>query len=281
MRTSLAVGTGDLTYDHRRRGASTEGEASTMSQFDLSGRVALVTGASKGIGEGIAVGLAEAGADVAILGRDQEGLERVDARVASSGHRHVTLTSDVTRTADIERAVGEVHDALGSIDILVNNAGVNRLRPLREYSEDDWDLILTTNLKGYFLVAKAVVGDMIDAGWGRIVNVSSILAKVAIAGQSAYAASKGGVDQLTRVMALEWAPYGVCVNALSPGYVNIERMRVLYKGSPVMESSVEKTPLGRWAEVEDIAGPAVFLSSPAAAFMTGHALVVDGGWTVQ
>jgi NAD(P)-dependent dehydrogenase (short-subunit alcohol dehydrogenase family) len=122
---------------------------------------------------------------------------------------------------------------------------------------------------------------MIDAGWGRIVNVSSILGRVAIAGQSAYAASKGGVDQLTKVMALEWAPHGVCVNALSPGYVNIERMRVLYKGTPVLESSVAKTPLGRWAEVEDIAGPAVFLSSPAAAFMTGHALVVDGGWTIQ
>ena len=252
-----------------------------MSQFDLSGRVALVTGASKGIGEGIAVGLAEAGADVAILGRDQEGLDRVDARVAAVGRRHLALTADVTRTADIQRAVGEVHDGLGPIDILVNNAGVNRLRPLREYSEDDWDLIMTTNLKGYFLVAQAVVGDMIEAGWGRIVNISSILAKVAIAGQSAYAASKGGVDQLTKVMALEWAPHGVCVNALSPGYVNIERMRVLYQGTPVMESSVEKTPLGRWAEVEDIAGPAVFLSSPAAAFMTGHALVVDGGWTIQ
>lgn len=252
-----------------------------MSQFDLSGRVALVTGASKGIGEGIAVALAEAGADVAILGRDEEGLGRVSGRVAATGRRHLALAADVTRSADIERAVAEVHDGLGRVDILVNNAGVNRLRPLRELAEDDWDLILTTNLKGYWLMARAVVGDMIDAGWGRIVNVSSMLGQVAIANQSAYAASKGGVDQLTKVMALEWAPHAVCVNALSPGYVNIARMRVLYEGSAWKAASVERTPLGRWAEVEDIAGPAVFLSSPAAAFMTGHALVVDGGWTAQ
>jgi len=252
-----------------------------MSQFDLTGRVALVTGASKGIGEGIAVALAEAGADVAILGRDREGLDRVDARVAAAGHRHLALSADVTRTADIERAVGEVHDGLGPVDILVNNAGVNRLKPLIELTEEDWDFIHTTNLKAYFLVARAVVGDMIASGWGRIVNVSSMLGKVAIVNQASYAASKGGVDQLTRGMALEWAPHGICVNALSPGYVNIERMRVLYEGSPWKQSSVERTPLGRWAEVEDIAGPAVFLSSPAAAFMTGHALVVDGGWTVQ
>jgi len=253
-----------------------------LDQFRLTGRRALVTGGGRGLGRVIAQALAEAGADVAVAGRTLDVCQ-VAAReiAAATGRRTLALAADVSRTADVERLVREVQDGLGPIDILVNNAGLNIRGPVEELAESDWDTVVGTNLKAPYLCARAVGPGMCERGWGRVINLGSILSVVGISGRVPYASSKAGVLGLTRVLALEWAKRGVTVNAICPGPFATDMNRQLLTDPVKYKAFVEKIPLGRWGELHEIVGAAVFLASDAASFVTGSALFVDGGWTAQ
>ena len=214
--------------------------------FDLSGRVALVTGASKGLGKAIALALAGAGADVALYARNRKDLEAVKASVEALDRRAEIFCADVLDKHLIDESVKAALEAFGHIDILVNNAGVNVRKPVLELSSDEWDLVLNTNLKGYFLMAKAIVPHMLSQGYGKVINMASILGTVALPSQLAYASSKGGVMQMTKVMALEWAKQGVQVNAIGPTYFETPLVAQLRNDPERYRFIVERTPMGRW-----------------------------------
>jgi NAD(P)-dependent dehydrogenase (short-subunit alcohol dehydrogenase family) len=253
-----------------------------LDQFRLAGRRALVTGGGRGLGRVIAQALAEAGADVAIAGRTAGVCQEAAREITTStGQKALGFVADVTLAAQVERLVREVEDGLGPIDILVNNAGVNIRGAAGELGEGDWDAVVGTNLKAPFLCARAVGAGMCARGWGRVINLGSILSVVALAGRAPYASSKAGVLGLTRVLALEWAKQGVTVNAICPGPFATDMNRQLLTDPVKYQAFVEKIPLGRWGELHEIAGAAVFLASDAASFVTGSALFVDGGWTAQ
>jgi len=253
-----------------------------LDQFRLTGRRALVTGGGRGLGRVIAQALAEAGADVAVAGRTLEVCQDAAREIAAAtGRRTLALAADVAQTADVERLVREVQDGLGPIDILVNNAGLNIRGPVEELGESDWDAVVGTNLKAPFLCARAVGPGMCERGWGRVINLGSILSVVGISGRVPYASSKAGVLGLTRVLALEWAKRGVTVNAICPGPFATDMNRQLLTDPVKYKAFVEKIPLGRWGELHEIVGAATFLASDAASFVTGSALFVDGGWTAQ
>jgi NAD(P)-dependent dehydrogenase (short-subunit alcohol dehydrogenase family) len=253
-----------------------------LDSFRLDGKTALVTGGSKGLGYTMATALAEAGADVALSGRTIATCDEAAAKIAAgTGRRAKGFAADVTSAADIDRLVKAVEDALGPIDILINNAGVNIRGTVDQLSEADWDTVIDTNLKGPFLVARAVGPSMVTRGWGRVVNLGSILGAVALGGRAPYASSKAGVINLTRVMALEWAGTGVTANAICPGPFATEMNLPLLNDPVKYQEFVKKIPMGRWGELDEITGAVVFLSSPASSFVTGSALFVDGGWTAQ
>jgi NAD(P)-dependent dehydrogenase (short-subunit alcohol dehydrogenase family) len=253
-----------------------------LDQFRLTGRRALVTGGGRGLGRVIAQALAEAGADVAVAGRTLDVCQDAAREIAAAtGRRTLALTADVALAPDVERLVREVQDGLGPIDILVNNAGLNIRGPVEELGESDWDTVLGTNLKAPYLCARAVGPGMCERGWGRVINLGSILSVVGISGRVPYASSKAGVLGLTRVLALEWAKRGVTVNAICPGPFATDMNRQLLTDPVKYKAFVEKIPLGRWGELHEIVGAAVFLASDAASFVTGSALFVDGGWTAQ
>jgi len=248
--------------------------------FDLSGRVALVTGASKGLGKAMALALAKAGADLALYARDVEGLKAVKAAVEEEGRRAEFFAVDVLDKACIDRSVEETLSTLGHIDILVNNAGVNVRKPVLELSPDEWDLVLSTNLKGYLLMAQAVVPHMISRCRGKVINMASILGTVALPTQVAYASSKGGVIQMTKVMALEWAKQGIQVNAIGPTYFETPLVAQLRNDPERFQFIVDRTPMGRWGQPDELAGVVIFLASKASDFITGQTIFVDGGWTI-
>jgi NAD(P)-dependent dehydrogenase (short-subunit alcohol dehydrogenase family) len=253
-----------------------------LDAFRLDGKVALITGGSKGLGLTMATALAEAGADVALSGRTIATCDESAAKIASAtGRRAKGFGADVTSSADIERLVKSIEDSLGPIDILINNAGVNIRGTVDQLAEADWDSVLNTNLKGPFLVARAIGPGMVKRGWGRVVNLGSILGSVALPGRAPYASSKAGVINHTRVMALEWAGTGVTANAICPGPFATEMNLPLLNDPVKYQEFVKKIPMGRWGELDEIAGAAVFLSSPASSFVTGSAIYVDGGWTAQ
>jgi NAD(P)-dependent dehydrogenase (short-subunit alcohol dehydrogenase family) len=248
--------------------------------FDLTGKVAMVTGATRGLGESAARALAKAGAAVAVCGRQQADLERVSADLRALGVESQGFHLDVLDKAKVHDTVGRIIERFGRIDILVNNAGVNNRQPVLEYPEQAWDLILDTNLKGYFLVAQAVAPQMIARGYGKVVNMSSILGAVGLPGQVAYAASKGGVDQITKVMALEWAKQGVRVNAIGPTYFETDLVKQLRNDPERFNFINERTPMGRWGYPEELEGIVIFLAAPASDFITGQTIYIDGGWTI-
>ena len=253
-----------------------------LDLFRLDGRRALVTGGAKGLGRVMATALAEAGADVAIASRTLADCQSAADEIAeSTGRRAVALVADVAQASEVERLAAAVNDALGPVDILVNNAGINIRGAAEELSEADWDAVIATNLKAPFLCARAFGLGMCERGWGRVINLGSILSVVAIPGRAPYASSKAGVLNLTRVLALEWATRGVTVNAICPGPFATDMNTQLLKDPAKYKAFVEKIPMGRWGELHEIAGAAVFLASDAASFVTGSALFVDGGWTAQ
>jgi NAD(P)-dependent dehydrogenase (short-subunit alcohol dehydrogenase family) len=253
-----------------------------LDSFRLDGKIALVTGGSKGLGYTMATALAEAGADVALSGRTIATCDEAAKKInAATGRRASGFAADVTSAADIDRLVKSVEGALGPIDILINNAGVNIRGTVDQLSEADWDSVIDTNLKGPFLVARAVGPGMVKRGWGRVVNLGSILGAVGLGGRAPYASSKAGVINLTRVMALEWAGTGVTANAICPGPFATEMNLPLLNDPVKYQEFVKKIPMGRWGELDEITGAVVFLSSPASSFVTGSAVFVDGGWTAQ
>lgn len=253
-----------------------------LDSFRLEGRNALVTGGSKGLGQVIALALAQAGADVAIVSRTQGDCELAASQIAESTGRRVTYaTADLTDGYQVAQTIDRVQADLGGIDILVNNAGVNTRGLAHELSEEDFDAVVAINLKAPFLCSRILGPKMCQRGWGRVINLGSILSYVAIAGRAPYCSAKAGVVNLTRVLALEWAQSGVTVNAICPGPFATEMNRPLLEDPEKYKAFVAKIPMGRWGELNEIAGAAVFLASDASSFVTGSSLFVDGGWTAQ
>lgn len=251
-----------------------------LDLFDLTGKVAMVTGASKGLGKAMATGLAKAGADLALCARNLGDLGKAAAETGKWGSRVDVFPLDVRDQESIRRASDSILAKFGRIDILVNNAGINVRKAVLELSEEEWDSVLDTNLKGYFLVAKAVVPSMIRQGRGKVINISSIFGAVGMNHQAAYAASKGGIVQLTKVMAIEWAKSGIQVNAIGPTYFETPLVAALRNDPARFRFINERTPMGRWGQPEELEGTVIFLASRASDFITGQTIYVDGGWTI-
>ncbi len=251
-----------------------------MEIFELKNKVALVAGSTRGLGEVAAKSLAKAGADIAVCGRNTSDLKRVTASIRELGRNANGFSLDVTDKQMVVQTVERVLEYFGCIDILVNNAGVNHRVPVLDYPEEEWDRVINTNLKGYFLMAQAVVPQMIEHGYGKVINMSSILGTVGLPNQLAYASSKGGVDQMTKVMAIEWAKQGVRVNAIGPTYFETELVTQIRDDPERFEFINDRTPMGRWGYLPELEGTVIFLASPASDFITGQTLYVDGGWTI-
>jgi 3-oxoacyl-[acyl-carrier protein] reductase len=247
--------------------------------FDLTGRVALVTGASQGLGRHFACALAGRGAAVGLAARQADRLDALKSEIEAAGGRAATVALDVLDSAGIERAVAAVEGALGPLDVLVNNAGVAVTKPFLDQTEADWDRVVGTNLKGAFLVAQAVARGMAARGRGSIINVASVLAFDVIGQLAPYAASKGGLVQLTRSMALELVRNDVRVNALAPGYIETEINREFFQ-TPAGQRLIQRIPQRRLGQVEDLDGALLLLASDASRYMTGSTIVVDGGFTL-
>ena len=251
--------------------------------LSLEGQVALVTGSARGIGSALAIGLAQAGADVAVSDVPQRLAEakKVQEQIEESGCTSATYALDVLDLGSIRTAIDGVTQDFGRLDILVNNAGIRVRKPALEVTEEDWDAVVDTNLKGVFFCAQAAARPMIAQGRGRIINIASQLALVAREDRAAYCASKGGVANLTRVLALEWIKYGITVNAIGPGPTKTPGMLAADPRPPeeVQQDLEAHMPLGRRMEPEELVGAAIYLASPSAGATTGHLLIVDGGWT--
>lgn len=252
------------------------------NRFALDGKVALVSGASRGLGRAIALGFAEAGADVAVIARTAAGVEAVADEVRARGRKGLSLTADVTDPASVQDMVDRTVAQFGRIDVLLNNVGMNISGLAAErVTPEQFDAIVGTNLRSLFLVGAAVARAMIGTGGGgSIINMSSVLGQVTMPRTSIYATTKGGINQLTRAWALEWAPHAIRVNALAPSYIVTSLNAHLFANEAFRKDVESRVPLGRVGQEEDTVGPAVFLASDAASYITGHVLAVDGGWTV-
>lgn len=252
---------------------------SLLDRFRLDGQRALVTGASRGIGRGIARGLAEAGADIILVARTEQDLAAAQDELSTTGRKIAAVAADLGNAAEIESWYERVVAEQGPIDILVNNAGMSRRGPAHELSIADWEIVLELNLTAVFALSQAFAKERIASGRrGKIINIASLMSSASRPGTSPYTASKGGVLLLTKALALDWAPHGILVNAIGPGYIDTPLTRPLVDDAKFNQWVVERCPLGRWGTPEDLASAAVFLASPASDFITGQILYVDGGW---
>ena len=250
-----------------------------LAKFDLTGRTALVTGSSTGIGYALAAGLAGAGARIVINGRDRARLEGAAARLREAGATVHTSSFDATDGSAVTRAVRQIEAEIGPIDILVNNAGMTRRAPLEQFEEAHWHQLMACNVDSVFLVGQAVARHMIERKRGKIINICSVQSELGRPNTAPYAASKGAVKMLTKGMAIDWAPHGLQVNGLGPGYFKTELTQALVDDPEFSAWLINRTPARRWGDVEDLVGAAVFLASEASNFVNGHILYVDGGVT--
>jgi gluconate 5-dehydrogenase len=250
-----------------------------LKKFDLTGRTALITGSSSGIGHALAIGLAGAGARVVLNGRDAAKLERAAEKLRAEGANAIAMPFDVTEGAAVTTAVAKIEADIGPIDILVNNAGMQRRAPLEQFEEAHWHELMKTNVDSVFLVGQAVARCMIPRGRGKIVNICSVQSELGRPNIAPYAASKGAVKMLTKGMAIDWGPHGIQVNGLGPGYFKTELNEALVNNPEFSGWLVNRTPSRRWGDLDDLVGAAVFLASDASNFVNGHILYVDGGVT--
>jgi gluconate 5-dehydrogenase len=250
-----------------------------LKMFDLSGRRALVTGSSTGIGYALAKGLAGAGAEVILNGRNAARLAEAVSRLRDQGATVHAASFDVTSAIEVDAAIADIERDVGAIDILVNNAGMQRRAPLEQFSHAQWEELMKTNVDSVFLVSRAVAPYMIARKRGKIVNICSVQSELGRPNIAAYTASKGAVKMLTKGMAIDWGQHGIQVNGLGPGYFKTELTEALVKDETFSNWLIGRTPSRRWGDVEDLVGAAVFLASDASNFVNGHILYVDGGVT--
>jgi gluconate 5-dehydrogenase len=248
--------------------------------FDLTGRTAIVTGTSRGLGQNFARALAKAGADLVLTSRNRASLAPFEAEIQSLGRRAISLELDVRDLGSITRMAADAERAFGHLDILVNNAGCNVRKPALDVTWDDWNLILETNLRGSFFVAQAVARGMIERRYGRIINIGSVTSVAGYAGLGPYGASRGGIRQLTMSLADDWGKHGVTVNCLAPGWFRTDQNRVMYEDREWVEYLTERIPLKRPGQAHDLDAAVVFLAAESSRYVTGQTLLVDGGISV-
>lgn len=248
--------------------------------FDLTGKVAFVSGASRGLGKGFALTLAKAGCDLVCTSRTLESLHGICQEVKALGRKCLALELDVRNLESIQAAAAAAEDSYGRVDVLVNNAGCNVRKPAFEVSWDDWNLVLETNLRGTFFLAQAVGRRMASQNYGRIINIGSVTCVAGYAGLGPYGASRGGVKQLTMSLASDWGPHGITVNCLAPGWFRTEQNKVMYDDPGWVSYLCERIPLGRPGKPGDLDGMLLFLASDASEYVTGQTFLVDGGISV-
>jgi 2-deoxy-D-gluconate 3-dehydrogenase len=252
------------------------------SSFGLEDQIAIVTGASQGIGRTLAIALAQAGADVALVSRTRSDLETVAKEIEAAGRNALVIPADIQDVSQIRKTVDAVHTTFGRIDILINNAAWTATVEALEATEEEWDQTLDTSLKAIFFASQAAAKIMIQQGRGKIVNIGSTLGRTAFAKRSVYGAAKAGVHQLTRVLALEWSAKGISVNAVAPCITETPTRRELFERPGYKEwATGQMLPIGRWAQPEDLIGATLFLCSSLSDMVVGHVLMVDGGWTIH
>jgi 2-deoxy-D-gluconate 3-dehydrogenase len=250
-----------------------------MSLFDLTGKTAIVTGASTGLGKGMSLGLAEAGADLVLV--DYVVSTETAEEIKAMGRKAITIVADLMNIGPIQSIVNETIRTFGKVDVLVNNAGIIRRTPAIDFSEKDWDDVMAINSKTVFFFCQAVAHDMMKRKYGKIINVASLLAFQGGILVPSYAASKGAVAQVTKALANEWAQHGITINAIAPGYMATNNTKALREDPVRSKTILDRIPAGRWGVPDDLKGPVIFLASQASNYMNGHVLIVDGGWMAR